>query len=78
MKKVGSVWENADSFTTGDDIKAEIVFNNIPVNTIQDSDYKAHIALPEQIDCSKFQDTYDLYDGNTKSGTYTYQQETEG
>lgn len=78
MKKVGSVWENADSFTTGDDIKAEIVFNNIPVNTIQDSDYKAHIALPEQIDCSKFQDTYDLYDGNTKSGTYTYQQAEDG
>lgn len=78
-KKVGQLWEKSSEFNTSDSVKAEISFANVPkANWIQNNN-TAYIRLPEGFDCSKFAgQTYDAYDGKTKSGTYTYEQDTEG
>ena len=79
-KKVGQLWEESTEFTTSDSVKAEISFADIPKEKWKDNNNTAYIRLPEGFDCSHFLSgqPYKAYDGNTQSGTYTYEKDAEG
>lgn len=79
-KKVGQLWEESTEFTTSDSVKAEISFANIPKEKWKNNNNTAYIRLPEGFDCSHFLSgqPYKAYDGNTQSGTYTYEKDAEG
>ncbi len=78
-KKVGQLWEESSEFTTSDSVKAEISFANVPKSEWKNNNNTAYIRLPDGFDCSKFAgETYKAYDGNTQSGTYTYEQDADG
>lgn len=79
-KKVGQLWEESTEFTTSDSVKAEISFANIPKEEWKNNNNTAYIRLPEGFDCSHFLSgqPYKAYDGNTQSGTYTYEKDAEG
>lgn len=79
QKRNGDVWENANNFTTKDQVRAKFNLKDMPTESLKNNENKVYIELPENIDCSYFAgNTYDMHDPDYKddgiSGHYKYEQ----
>lgn len=78
QKKNGVIWEESTEFTTSDQVRGTINFENVYTSTIKNNGNTLYIDLPAYINCSGFTGTYDTYDGSTHSGKYTYEKNADG
>lgn len=78
QKKNGNMWVDSTEFTTSDQARGTINFENIYTSELEKSGNTVYIDLPAGIDCSRFTGEYDTYDGGTHSGKYHYEKNSDG
>lgn len=78
QKKNGNMWVDSMEFTTSDQARGTLNFENIYTSTLQANSNTVYVDLPAGIDCSRFTGEYDTYDGGTHSGKYHYELNSDG
>ncbi len=80
QKIVNNTWQDATEFLTTDSVKGKIQFSNLPTSTLKNNNNKCYITLPDNIDCSIYNDgtTHYIYDSNNVVGTYTFEKDPQG
>ncbi len=80
QKIVNNTWQDATEFLTTDKVRGCLEFNNLPTNSLKNNNNKCYITLPDNIDCSAFNDgtTHYLLDSGNQVGTYTFEKDAQG